>query len=1037
MDPVKNILESEEWTLVATYKPDEKRKIYRLEKEWEFELLEILKTHNYEYRQDLKNENDLIYNLRSQLGKLNEIKFSDNEWDKILYEITKKVNSVSDKNKFFQVDEIINLELDKPNNNGQKFVNIKLIDKKEWTKNSFQVVNQFSNENDETGRKSRYDVVILVNGLPLVLIELKKPDISIRKAFSQNLYYKKTSFNTEHKLFEYVQIFVISNGNETKYYSNTALDAIKNRNKKLLDSKLRIPDGFGFTSFLTDQKNNKIKNLLDFANHFFARKILWNILTKYCIIVKNDEKNNLIVMRPYQIVATEKIINRIKTKHNDPINSGGYIWHSTGSGKTLTSYKVAKLAADFDHIKKVIFVVDRKDLDNQTQDEYKKFETSNSVIQDSWGVKNTTDLSKILQKDNYNKKIIVTTIHKLSKVVEKYKNLPIYNEKVVFIFDECHRTQFGDMHQKVKKSFKKSFMFGFTGTPIFKESLTPRSGKDKEYNTKVYQFQTTEQLFGIELHRYSLINAIDDKTVLRFSYRNYTTMKKNENFDDRKVETIDEKEALYHPTRVKNNVKTIINYFNSDKQHRRFNSLFSVESIKLAQKYYEEFKKQLSENNPNKMKLAIIYSPDSKKDDYLSDFSENEEINFSSNEEFLKKAMDDFYQIISDTNNKNQESNYKNSKKGIGKFSEYQSNLAREIKKNKIDLTIVVNIFITGFDSPELQSLWLDRDLKEHTLIQAYSRTNRIYNDEKEAGIIHSFRNLEQNNKEALIIYAGDDSNKSTIFLPKYEEVYDLYKKIVQKLLNQFPPEKNMDSGSLEEKKQYIKIFNEFIRQHHLLNSFSQFSNKGQKLINENLFDKYKADYHIIKDQLHEEEKKEKTSILDGIEFETTLTSVSDYDLETIQSIINKHLHEDGRINYNIIEEIKGKIKSSEQLRFKSDLIIKFIEKINGNFNQKDIKNFDVQIEFRDFATEEFYTDIANFTEQNNLKYEETIELIKDLLENEKFEKPSYKQIRKISNESLGLRRADGASEIIEQHIENLRKNFYNKYEGISLNFTD
>ena len=795
--PYFNIVaETNENTVVTEYEPVKKRSdAYQSEAELEQEFIRLLCEQGYEYL-PIHTEEDLIQNLRTRLEDLNDYKFSDTEWERFFTEkIANKNEGIVDKTRKIQEDSVQVLKRDDAMSK-----NIMLIDKKQVHNNRLQVINQYVIGQDQGAKHdNRYDVTILVNGLPLVHIELKRRGVAIREAFNQINRYQRDSFWAGSGLFEYVQIFVISNGTNTKYYSNsTRWNAIKDANSGKT-KKEKTSNSFEFTSFWADASNKVIPDLIDFTKTFFAKHSILNILTKYCIFTS---ENMLMVMRPYQITATERILNRIEIAHNykkyGTIAAGGYIWHTTGSGKTLTSFKTARLASQLPYIDKVLFVVDRKDLDYQTMKEYDRFEK---------GAANSNTSTSILAKQLSDRKshIIITTIQKLSTFIKKNKEHPVYNKQVVIIFDECHRSQFGDMHTAIaggvdkngnKKSgaFQKYYMFGFTGTPIFSVNANTSS--------KSMLF-TTAQTFGDQLHEYTIVDAINDKNVLPFRVDYIKTMDSDKDIDDEQVWDINREKAFMAPQRISQVTKYILDHFDqktyrgdktyiynqltniSDvasaergaveeiKKKQRvsgFNSIFAVASVPMAKLYYNEFQKQIAADPTKGLKIAVIYSyaPNEKEVDGLLEEENPEDTSAldKSSRDFLDDAIKD-YNVMFHTNYSTDSDQFQN----------YYKDVSLRMKNKELDLLIVVNMFLTGFDATTLNTLWVDKNLKMHGLIQAFSRTNRILNSIKTFGNIVCFRNLQKRVDAAISLF-GDKNAGGIVLLQSFKDYYYGYESV-------------------------------------------------------------------------------------------------------------------------------------------------------------------------------------------------------------------------------------------------------------------
>ena len=712
------VMETSNSTVVAEYEPlKRKSDSYQSEAALEQEFIRMLTEQGYDYL-EIHEQDALINNLRKQLELLNNYKFSDSEWERFFNNnIANNNDGIVEKTRKIQEDYIQVLKKDDGTSK-----NIYLMDKKNIHNNRLQVINQYVENSGNYD--NRYDVTILVNGLPLVHVELKRRGVALKEAFNQINRYQRDSFWAGSGLYEYIQIFVISNGTNTKYYSNTTRESHIKEQISTRNKSKKTSNSFEFTSYWADASNKVINDLVDFTRTFLSKHTILNILTKYCVFTSEEL---LLVMRPYQIVATERILNKIEVSTNykkmGTIEAGGYIWHTTGSGKTLTSFKTAQLATNLEYIDKVLFVVDRKDLDYQTMREYDRFEK---------GAANGNRSTKILQKqlEDTTSRIIVTTIQKLSEFVKRNQNHPVFQKHLVLIFDECHRSQFGDMHKMIVKNFKNYHLFGFTGTPIFSKNATNKSNPD---------FCTTEQAFGDKLHTYTIVDAINDGNVLPFRIDYINTIKKKDDMTDKEVQAINTEEALGSIERVRNVVSYIIDHFDQKTKRNSFydlkgqrvngfNSMFAVASIPMAKKYYLEFKKQLEEKHKD-LTIATIYSFAANEEDAADGILDDEgfetDLLDQSSREFLDFAIGEY--------NKKFKTNY--SSEGNG-FQDYYKDLSDRVKHREIDLLIVVNMFLTGFDATTLNTLWVDKNLKQHGLIQAYSRTNRILNAVKSYGNI-------------------------------------------------------------------------------------------------------------------------------------------------------------------------------------------------------------------------------------------------------------------------------------------------------------
>lgn len=951
------ISQNDNSTIVSEYiKINKEARGYQTEKELEKKFILDLEKQGYE-RLNINSLKELEPNLRKQLEQLNNIKFTDNEWKNFFKQVIENPNkNRSDKTEMIQAD--MHSEILERDNGTQK--NIKFIDKIDIFKNSLQVISQI--KNNDGIFKNRYDVTILVNGLPLVHIELKKRGVNLKEAFNQIKRYSRESFWAGNRLFEFVQIFVISNGTKTKYYSNSTRDSF--------NSSKNLNDNFAFCINFSDFKNNQIEDLEDFTKYFFAKRTLLNILTKFCVF--NSEKK-LLVMRPYQIAASESIINRINLAHNEKlygtIDAGGYIWHSTGSGKTLTSFKTALLACKLDYIKKVIFVVDRRDLDYQTVKEYDKYQKGSAN-----STKNTEDLKKLIESDKEDHKIIITTIQKLSKFIFKYSNSHVFSQETVFIFDECHRSQFGSMHEQIKKKFKKNYIFGFTGTPIFEENAAQNFTTIKEKNglgqiAEKATKKTTQIVFGKELHSYTIVNAISDGNVLPFRYEYNQKIKINK--IDSKNEDFIKEENFIHPERISKIVKYVLDHFlektkrnNINDEKIGFNSIFATANVAAAKKYYLEFQKQI-QNHKNKLKVGIIYSyePNEDLDDDIDEGSDS-----PGSKEFLESAMKDYNSIF--------KSNF-----SLNNFNNYYKDVSQKLRDREIDILIVVNMFLTGFDSKTLNTLWVDKNLKHHGLLQSFSRTNRIFNEVKSFGNIICFRDLEQATNESIKMF-GDKNSKDIILLKSFEDYlngynidgqhYEGYKEISNILKQKFDL-KNFPLKTEEEKKEFIKIFNKFLKLENILSVFDQF--KQSDFMEEGMKQDYLSNYNEFYIQMRE--LKEKILIQDDISFEIELVQQIDINVDYIYSLLkNYNENKEKTKKYEILRAIK----SSFSMQSSKDLIEKFLEEIDNN----DVKNFDIY--FKNFINLEIDKELQEIINKENLNNIKAKEFMEKAFETNKFQ---------------------------------------------------
>ena len=833
--------------------------------------------------------------------------------------------------------------------------NITLIDKKCIHNNRLQVINQYVENSGNYD--NRYDVTILVNGLPLVHVELKRRGVALKEAFNQINRYQRDSFWAGSGLYEYIQIFVISNGTSTKYYSNTTRESHIKEQTSTRNKSKKTSNSFEFTSFWADSNNKVIPDLVDFTRTFFAKHTILNILTKYCVFTSEDL---LLVMRPYQIVATERILNRIQVATNykkmGTIEASGYIWHTTGSGKTLTSFKTAQLASKLEYIDKVLFVVDRKDLDYQTMKEYDRFQK---------GAANGNRSTKVLQKqlEDTTSKIIVTTIQKLSEFVKRNKNHPVYQKHMVLIFDECHRSQFGDMHKMIVQNFKNYHLFGFTGTPIFAKNTGRTTNPD---------FCTTEQAFGEKLHTYTIVDAINDGNVLPFRIDYINTIKAKEGMTDKEVEAINTEEALSSPERVSNVVSYIIEHFDQKTKRNSFydlkgqrvngfNSMFAVASIPMAKKYYLEFKKQLEEKQKD-LTIATIYSyaqnEEDTSDGILDDEGFETDLLDKSSREFLDFAINEY--------NKKFKTNF--SSEGNG-FQDYYKDLSDKVKHREIDLLIVVNMFLTGFDATTLNTLWVDKNLKQHGLIQAYSRTNRILNSVKTYGNIVCFRNLQDATNDAIALF-GDKNATGIVLLKSYEDYYYGYeddngkKQIgyeerIAMLLQKYPLGVQIVGEKAE--KDFIVSIGNILRLRNILSSFDKFS--GNEILSERDFQDYTGMYVDLYQKYKQKDDGEKESIKDDIVFEMELVKQVEVNIDYILMLVAKY-HQSNCEDKEILGTIDKAIKSSLALRSKKELIDGFISKINADTNVMD--------DWGKFVKEQKEIDLKKIINDENLNEEET-----------------------------------------------------------------
>ena len=823
VEQIKPIVESSNFIVLDRYnKPHRVADSYQSEHELESEFILDLVSQGYEQLKGIKSQGDLLVNLRAQLQSLNNVQFSDSEWRRFVETwLDAQNDGVVEKARRVHDDYVHDFTFD-----DGRIQNIYLMDKKNLARNKVQVIRQFEQVGSHA---NRYDVTILVNGLPMVQVELKKRGVAIREAFNQVHRYSKESFNSKHSLFKYLQIFVISNGTDTRYFANTT-----ERNKNTFD----------FTMNWAQANNSPIKDLKDFAATFFQKNILLSVLLTYSVL---DVDDNLLIMRPYQIAATERILWKIKSawqaKSWSSTEGGGYVWHTTGSGKTLTSFKAARLATELDFIDKVFFVVDRKDLDYQTMREYQRFSPDSVNGSDS-----TAGLKRNLEKDD--DKIIVTTIQKLNNLMKSESNLPIYEKQVVFIFDECHRSQFGEAQKNLKRRFKTFYQFGFTGTPIF-----PKNAVGAE---------TTAGVFGRELHSYVITDAIRDEKVLKFKvdyndvrpkFKALETEK-----DDKKLSAAENRQALLHPDRIHEVTQYILRSFRQ-KTHRLlprskgFNAMFAVSSVDAAKLYYDAFK-AAQKDSETPLKVATIFSfAANEEQDAVGEISdESFEVSAMDRtaKEFLEGAVADYNALF--------KSKFSVDSKG---FQNYYRDLAKRMKDQEIDLLIVVGMFLTGFDAPRLNTLYVDKNLRFHGLIQAFSRTNRIFDSTKTFGNIITFRDLEQATVDAITLF-GDKNTRNVVLEKSYAEYMEGftdaltgearrgYKDVVSDLLRRFPDPEEIDKES--DKKAFVKLFGEYLRVENILQNYDEFASlKALQKIDKNdpqAVEEFKAKHHLTDDDM-------------------------------------------------------------------------------------------------------------------------------------------------------------------------------------------
>lgn len=986
MAQYKTIAESNNFIVLDNYNKysmmNEAPVVYQTEFALEREFIQDLINQGYEKPSDLTTVEDMFANARIQLQTLNDMVFTDSEWARYVEEyLDKPGDNLIEKTRKIHDNYIYDFVFDDGH-----IQNIYLVDKKNIARNKVQVISQFAQKGTHA---NRYDVTILVNGLPLVQVELKKRGVAIREAFNQVHRYTKESFNSSNSLFKYIQIFVISNGTDSRYFANTV-----ERNK----------NSFDFTMNWAKADNTLIKDLKDFTATFFQKQTLLNVLLTYSVF---DTSDTLLVMRPYQIAATERILWKIKSsyllKKWSNSESGGFIWHTTGSGKTLTSFKAARLATQLDFIDKVFFVVDRKDLDFQTMKEYQRFSPDSVNGSDS-----TAGLKRNIEKDD--NKIIVTTIQKLNNLMKSESDLSIYQKQVVFIFDEAHRSQFGEAQKNLKKKFKKFYQFGFTGTPIFGDDIV--DGKLIRKGNAIGA-DTTASVFGRELHSYVITDAIRDEKVLKFKvdYNNVRPRFKGieAEQDENKLSAAENNTALLHPARIKEISQYILQHFNT-KTHRNqgsnkgFNAMFAVNSVDAAKCYYEELNR-LQKESEKPLKIATIFS-----------FTANEEQSAigeivdetfeptamdSSAKEFLTKAINDYNAMF--------KTSYGVDSK---EFQNYYRDLAKRVKSKEVDLIIVVGMFLTGFDAPTLNTLFVDKNLRYHGLMQAFSRTNRIYDATKTFGNIITFRDLEKATIDAITLF-GDSSTKNVVLEKSYKEYLEGftdiatgearrgYLEVVKDLNEKFPnPEAIVTE---KDKKDFSRLFGEYLRVENILQNYDEFTNlkalqaidindsesleafkeahfvtdediaamQEVEILPDRTIQDYRSTYNDIRDWLRHEKsgkKSEESKIdWDDVVFEIDLLKSQEINLDYILELIFEH-NKKTKDKTSLIEEVRRVIRASIGNRAKESLVVDFINETDLNLIRDKANIID---SFFEYAQRKQKIEAIELIKEENLKEEE------------------------------------------------------------------
>ncbi len=1003
---------SNESTVVAEYVTESTRSdAYQSEAELETAFIKQLSTQGYEYL-TIHDDAALILNLRRQLELLNGYNFTDSEWQRFFSECIAGANEgIVEKTRRIQNDHVQNLRRD-----DGTVKNISLIDKKNIHNNRLQVINQY--EEFAGAHDARYDVTVLVNGLPLVHVELKRRGVAIREAFNQIRRYQRDSFWTGSGMYEYIQIFIISNGTHTKYYSNTTRSShIKETDEGERSKSQKTSNSFEFTSYWADGNNKVIPDLVDFTKTFLAKHTLLNVLTKYCVFTA---ENLLLVMRPYQIAATERIMSRIEISTNykkaGKIEAGGYIWHTTGSGKTLTSFKTAQLASSLPYIDKVLFVVDRKDLDYQTMREYDRFEK---------GSANSNTSTRVLQRqledrdekgNPHEYKIIITTIQKLDVFISKNKTHDIYKKHVVIIFDECHRSQFGDMHKKITWSFRNYHLFGFTGTPIFADNAGAGGNP---------LMKTTPQAFGDRLHTYTIVDAINDNNVLPFHIDYVGAVKEKDGIKDSQVRAIDIEKAMGAPERVREVVKYTLDHFDQKTKRNSFyslkgqrvagfNSIFAVSSIPMAMKYYTEFKKQLAETN-RRLTIATIFSfspNEAEPDDVLADEDFDTAGLDKTSRDFLESAISDYnaaFNVNFDTSSE--------------RFQNYYKDLSQRVKSREIDLLIVVNMFLTGFDATTLNTLWVDKNLRQHGLMQAFSRTNRILNSVKTYGNIVCFRNLQQETDDAIALF-GDKEAGGIVLLKSYDAYYfgydeggkhqSGYTELIADLTQKFPLGQAIIGE--QNQKDFIKLFGAILKLKNILSSFDNFA--GNEILSSRDFQDYQSIYIDLYQSFGKDKNGEKENINDDIVFEIELIRQVEINIDYILMLVAKY-HDSNCEDKGILVTIDKAINSSIQLRSKKELIENFIRTVNTST--------EVDNDWHRFVHEQKETDLAAIIEDERLKPDETKKFIDNSFRNGTL-KTTGTDIDRIMP---AVSRFGGGREVKKQGFIEKLKSFFEKYLGL------
>lgn len=1017
---------SSESTVVAEYVQDPSQaEGYQSEAALEREMIRLLESQAYEYL-PITSEAQLVGNLRAQLEVLNGITFSDTEWETFFTtKVAGQNDGIIEKTVRVQEDHVQILKRDDGSTK-----NVALVDKTNIHNNRLQVINQYEIGQGEGGASyaNRYDVTVLVNGLPMVHIELKRRGVDIREAFNQIERYQRDSFWSGSGLFEYVQLFVISNGTLTKYYSNsTRAKHLKDNQKPAGVSRgKKFSNSFEFTSWWADANNKPITELTAFVKTFFAKHSLLNVLTKYCVLTADRD---LLVMRSYQIVATERILQKIQISTNykslGTVGAGGYVWHTTGSGKTLTSFKAAQLASKMPSVDKVLFVVDRKDLDYQTMREYDRFEK---------GAANSNASTAILKKqlENPNARNIITTIQKLSTFIKANKGHEVFSGHAVIIFDECHRSQFGDMHTDITRAFKRYNLFGFTGTPIF--AANSGSGGNP-------LLMTTEQAFGDKLHTYTIMDAITDKNVLPFRIDYINTIKVG-NPDDKQVSAIDREKALLDPRRISEVTAYILEHFDQKtkrqtsyehavvtnvaessrtrgqaealkerKRVRGFNALFATASIDAARRYYNHFQLQQEQLTPDRrLKVGLIYSygaNDAKSDGILDDEAFDTDLLADGARDFLEDAIQDYNDMFG--------TSYDTS---ADRFQNYYKDLSQRLKNCEIDLVIVVNMFLTGFDATTLNTLFVDKNLRMHGLIQAFSRTNRILNSVKRHGNIIVFRDLEDETNASLELFGNKDA-RGIVVVPSYGEYYGEYSEKVNDLLQRFPL--GTPIMGEQDQKDFINLFGAVLRLQNILTEFDNF--EGQDLLTERQHQDYRSVYLNLYAEFRTDTEAEKECINEDVVFEIELVKQVEINVDYILMLVEKMRAERGDgDDKEIRAQISRAVDASPSLRSKRDLVEDFVDSMSVDDS--------VDVQWQAFVEAKRDADLAAIIEDQKLKPEQTREFVDAAFRDGQI-RTTGTEITKILPPVSRFNREAGHGDKKKRVVEALTK-FFDRYFGLA-----